>query len=90
MMLGAVEPRNNRTTTVTAMTTEPLGDVAIVVLIACGVVLRDFIIIDLCKVYYSICIHKVFTCASSNFLTTEFRKFWAVSKFAATSKVPFA
>jgi hypothetical protein len=39
------------------MATEALGDEAVVVLSVCGVILRDFIIIDLCKVYYLICIY---------------------------------
>lgn len=54
--LGAVGPRIVRTTTtVTVMATEALVDEKIVVLSVCGVVLRDFTIIDLCKVYYFIC-----------------------------------
>lgn len=40
-----------------AMATEALWDEAIVVLIVCGVVLRDFIIIDVCKVYCFIIMH---------------------------------
>jgi hypothetical protein len=36
------------------MATEALWDEVIVLLIASGVVFRDFIIIDVCKVYYFI------------------------------------
>ncbi len=39
------------------MAKEVLWDEAIVVLIACDVVPRDFIIIDVCKVYYFICMY---------------------------------
>lgn len=53
-MLGAVGPSIIRVTIITAMPTEVQWDDAIVVLIECGVVLRDFMIIDVCKMYYFI------------------------------------
>jgi hypothetical protein len=56
--------------------TVDLWDVVNVVLTAFGVVLRDFIIIDVCKCIVSSVGTRVFTCASSNFFTTESRSFW--------------
>jgi hypothetical protein len=53
-MLGTVGPSIIKATIVTAMATEALLDEGIVLLIASGVVFRDFIIIDVCKVYYFI------------------------------------
>lgn len=75
-MLRAEEPRIIRATIVTATAIEVLGDEAIVVLIVRGVVLSDFVIRDLCKVLFHLYVRKVYTCASSIFFTTEFRKFW--------------
>ena len=54
-MLRAEDPRIIRAMIVTATAIEVLGDEDIVVLIVCGVVLGDFVIRDLCKVYYFIC-----------------------------------
>jgi hypothetical protein len=56
-MLRAEDPRIIRATIVTATAVEVLGDEDIVVLIVCGVVLGDFVIRDLCKVYYFICMY---------------------------------
>jgi hypothetical protein len=57
-MLGAVGPTIIRATIVIAIATEDLWDEAIVVVIACDVVLRDSMIIDFCKVYYFICMPR--------------------------------
>ena len=51
-MLRTEDPRIIRATIVTATAIED-----IVVLIVCGVVLGDFVIRDLCKVYYFICMY---------------------------------
>ena len=55
--------------------TVDLWDEVNVVLTAFGVVLRDFIIIDVCKCIVSSVGTRVFTYASSNFFTTESRSF---------------
>ena len=54
-MLGTVGPSIIKATIVTAMATEALLDEDIVLLIASGVVFRDFII---CKVYYFITMYE--------------------------------
>jgi hypothetical protein len=85
-MLRAEDPRIIRATIVTATAIEVLGDEDIVVLIVCGVVLGDFVIRDLCKVYYFICMYVRYILAqvqislqlnSENFGATYYWCGWA-------------